>query len=527
MESGGVIEVFFICFGGLIGSILCYNLHLGIGIYALIGIILGPSLLNCVSLSYLSSTLSTIGILFVLFEIGLHLSYEKILVLRKYIPNSILAIALSIFCVNGFLLYFVPFKAALLLSMLICISSTPVVYQILVNTKKLYTKIGRLVFTTMILQDILSIILLVNHKNTHSILFTIVSTVAILTLLFLVGSKIVNKIFKKISDSFHFILFVAFIIIVGLSIITDYMGLSSELGAVLAGFLLAETDYKEYIEGEIANIKEVLLAVFFMSVGMYLPTTFLLQHWPQVLIILASVLGLKFFGIVVGSRILLLNNIQSITAGLMLLSVGEPVFIFVSKILPDMVSSDVSNYLILVTVLSIIISPILFKIFFQFYHKKIDLKNKHINEYQQFIIVGCNDVTQLIIRILHENHIDYMAIDNDVSRVNAYKNKGYHIKLTDYKDTGTLVKIIKKANGIFFSYIPANLVIHEAIKNSKKSIFIKVKDIKEEEKYKALGLIPIRIDMYDEAYKVCSKIMPEFGIDESEIEKIFISINEE
>jgi CPA2 family monovalent cation:H+ antiporter-2 len=375
----------------------------------------------------------------------------------------------------------------------------------------------------MLLQDILSIILLVNHKNTHSIFFTITSTTIILGLLFLVGKKVINNLFKRVSDSFEFILFIAFIIIIGLSLVTDYMGLSSELGAVLSGFLLAETDYKEYIEDEITNIKEVLLAIFFMTTGMYLPINFFLANWQNVLLLLFVVLFLKFIAVVIGARIFLLNNVQSVTSGLMLLSIGEPVFIFVNKILPEMVSKEVINYLLLITVLSIIISPIIFKIYFYFYQNKLEGIRKTENE--KFIIVGCNDMTKLIITIFEENQIDYMAIDNDINRVNQYKNKGYNIKLTDYKDTGALMKIIKNANGMFFSYIPSDFVINQAIKYSKKSIFIKVQDIKDEEKFKKLGLIPIRIDIYDEAYKMCSTILPEFGIDESEIEKVFLTLD--
>ena len=78
----GIIEIFYICLGGLLGYFLYSKYNTGVGIYIIMGIILGPSIFNCVSISYLSTTLSSLGILFVLFEIGLHLSYEKILLLK-------------------------------------------------------------------------------------------------------------------------------------------------------------------------------------------------------------------------------------------------------------------------------------------------------------------------------------------------------------------------------------------------------------------------------------------------------------
>lgn len=519
MSSIGVIESFFICLGGLIGSMLCHHYKLGVGIYVIMGILLGPSVFNIVSLSYLSNTLSAIGILFVLFEIGLHLSYEKILTLKKFLGNSILSIFLSITTINLGLYFMKISYEILLISMLICISSTPVVYELLTSTKKMYTKVGRFVFTMIILQDILSIILLINHHNKNSFFFTIVSTVIILGFLILVGTKVINKLFKKLSDSFAFILFASFLIIVGLSILTEYIGLSLELGAVLAGFLLAETDYKDYIESQVMIIKDVLLAVFFMTIGMHLPTGFFLENWIKVILLLITVLFCKFVGIFIGARLYLLNNIQSITASIMLLSIGEPVFIFVSKIFPKYVPENISNYILLITVFSIILAPLIFQLYYYFYNHKID---KSIDHNSKFIIIGCNDVTEIIMDIFQQNDISYLCLDNDLNRVNTYKNKGYKISITDYKDNKLLIKTIRESQGVFFSYLPPQHLINQVKSICKnKKLYIKVKDTKEEEFFNQMNIKTIRIDVYDEAYKVCNEILPDLGIEEEVLEKIY------
>jgi CPA2 family monovalent cation:H+ antiporter-2 len=506
----GVIEIFYLCLGGLLGFLLYTRYNLGVGIYVIMGIILGPSLLNCVSISYLSNTLSSIGILFVLFEIGLHLSYEKIILLKQYLLSTTVSIGLSILIVASALFFFIP-KIYLLVTMLLCVSSTPIIFHILNEKNKLYTKTGRFIFTTMLLQDILSIT-------------TLVKTIIILAILSLLGKKIINNLFKKLSCSFEFILLVSFLIIIGLSLLTEHFGLSLELGAVLAGFLLAETDYSMYIESQIVPIKQMLLSVFFMTMGMYFPLKFMLNNLTYSLLFFSGTMILKFTGLFIGARLLLLNTVQSITASLMLLSVGEVIFIFISKIFPNfssVVHVSTLNYLSIITVLSLIVTPILFYIFFYFYHTKTEVS---FGEHKKFVIIGFNDVTEVIIKALNHSQTNYICLENSIKVVNDHKTKNFNIVLSNYTDSKTVSKTIKASVGVFFSSPPPLSLLQQIQSYTKENIYVKVKDSKEEEYYRALNVIPIRIDVYDEAFKVCSIVMENFGIDNTELEKIFLAI---
>ena len=522
----GMIEIFYICLGGLLGFLFYSRYHLGVGVYVIIGIILGPAVLNLVSISYLSDTLSSIGILFVLFEIGLHLSYEKILLLKQYLFSSSMSIFLSILTVSGglFLTRVVP-NIYLLLSMLIGVSSTPIIYNLLQEKNKLYTKTGRFVFTIMLLQDILSIVLLINHTNNSSIFTTLFKTILVLLFLFLLGKKIMNKLLKQFSSSFEVIFLISFLLIIGLSLLTEHFGLSLELGAVLAGFLLAETDYSVYIESQIMPIKKVLLCVFFMTMGMYFPLEFLYNNLFTSLLLFIGIMTLKFIGLFLGGRLFFLNNLQAVTASLMLLSIGEVVFIFINKIFPSFSSTigvEILNYLSIITVLSLIITPLLFHTFYYFYHTQME---KDFSEKKQFIIIGFNDVTNIVVRILEKYEINYLCIDNSLKVVNDNKKNGYHIVLNNYMDIKTLHPLLKGVSGVFFSTPPAVTLLQQIQNITKEKIYIKIKNAKEEAYYRDLNTIPICIDVYDEAFKVCSNIMGDFGIDEGELERIFSSID--
>lgn len=517
----GIIEVFYICLGGLLGYFLYSKYNTGVGIYIIMGIILGPSVFNCVTISYLSTTLSSLGILFVLFEIGLHLSYEKILLLKEYLVSSSLSIGLSILFLSGFLLISSIYsKAYILIGMLFSISSTPIVFNILQEKNKLYTTTGRLVFTTMLLQDILSIILLVNNTNSSNIFMTLLKSVGILLVLFFIGKKIINELFKRFSSTWEFILLMAVLLIIGLSLLTEFYELSLELGAVLAGFLLAETEYATFIESQIIPVKEMLLCIFFMTIGMFFPFQFAFSNLYTCLFLFTAVMICKFIGLYIGHR-LILNHLQSVKGSLMLLSIGEVMFIFINRLLVNNVNENILNYLTIITVLSLIITPIIFLIFCYFYEEK---GLQDISE-NLFIIVGLNKVTCIIIEFLQEANINYLCLEKDIKVINNFKNRNFNVQMNNYEDIKNIQPFLKKhLIGILFSEEMDINFIKQIKKIKNINIYIKINNKINKYKYKQIDVIPIYIDAYDEAYKVCEMMKEDFLMDDNDLQNIFLTI---
>lgn len=523
----GIIEIFYICLGGLLGYFLYSKYNTGVGIYIIMGIILGPPIFNCVSISYLSTTLSSLGILFVLFEIGLHLSYEKILLLKEYLVSSSLSIVLSIVFLSGFLLISSIYsKSYMLIGILFSISSTPIVFNILQEKNKLYTTTGRLVFTTMLLQDIVSIILLVNNNNTNStsIFFTLLKSIGIFLLLFVIGKKVINEIFKRFLSTWEFILLVAVLLIIGLSLLTEFFHLSLELGAVFAGFLLAETEYATFIESQIIPVKEMLVCLFFMTVGMFFPFQFALNHLSTCILLFLAISICKFIGLYLGHR-LILNNIQSIKGALMLLSVGEVMFIFINRLFVNKISPEILNYLRVITVFSFIITPLFLRFFYYFYKEKLSKDNNENNNQNLFIIGGLNKITCIIIEFLQEANINYICLEKDIKIINNFKNRNFNVKLMNYYDIKNLQPLLKQhLIGILFSEeMDMNLI--KQIKQIKNiNIYVKINNKANKDKYIDTGIIPIYIDAYDEAYKVCEMMKEDFLMDHNDLENIFLAI---
>jgi CPA2 family monovalent cation:H+ antiporter-2 len=518
----GIIEIFYIFLGGFIGHLIYFKFNIGVGIYIIMGLLLGPAFLNLVTISYLSNTLSSIGILFVLFEIGLHLNYDKIISLKEYLFSSFSSIFLSIFTISIFLYYHIP-NIYILIAILICISSTPLIFHLLKEKNQINSKGGKFVFVTMILQDILSIILLVNNTSSNHIVSTIIISIIILITLGLIGKKIINNFLKRFASS-EFILLISILLIIGLSLLTEYLGLSLELGAVLAGYLLAGTEYVNFIESQIIPVKQMLLCLFFMTIGMYFPFSFMISHIYESFLLFLLIMICKFIGLYIGARFFL-NHLQSLKASLMLLSVGEVIFIFINKIFPNInVNLNILNYLTIITVLSLIITPIILQIFYYVYEE--DFLKPVNNQNEKFIIVGYNKITHIIMEVLNKANIDYICLEKNLEIINflSKNNNIFNIQFINYDDIKILKLFLANSKCILFSSNMDFEFLKQVKKIYKKTIYMKIFNIKDKYKYKEIGIIPIYINSYDEAYKVCEIINEDLTMEINDLENIFISL---
>lgn len=511
----GIVEIFLICLSGVLSWWLNRLFNIGIGSYVICGILMSTHVFSLVNISYLSDTLSTIGILFLLFEIGLHMSYDKILILKKHLFTSILSIILSLIGLSiAVYLCFPNFTGLLFLQIVIvlAISSTPIGMYLLEAKNKMYTNVGRLIFTTILLQDALSIILLFTVSSDNNIFITLGKFTVFVVFLMTILKKIVQKIFQKFDEDFSVILLLTCFMILGFSIITEYLGLSMELGAFLAGLILVDTEYKYQIESHIVPLKSVLLALFFMTIGMNFDLKFFVQNFYFVLMFFMIIFGSKFLGLTLGGKYKFIFR-KSISMGMILLSSGEMVFIFLAHIKTKYIHfTTYFKYIECITIVSMIFTTIFYNIYEYFYDNE-----QKIDENNQLVIVGINQVTEIIVKILKINAIDYICVDKSNEKVNNFKAKHYNTLLCDINDYKIINSFTKKASGFLF----LNSNISDIIYNIRtKPVFIKVQNEEEMIKYENTNIVPICINFRDEAEKICEHVLPILGIHEDEIKQI-------
>ncbi len=227
------------------------------------------------------SQLAELGVLFLMFMIGLELSTQRLWALRRWVfATGGAQVVLSAAAIGGLALAFGnAWQPALVLGMVLALSSTAVVVQLLAQRQALATPMGQAVFSVLMLQDLAVVPLLIlidllgsgSGDHIGSILgLTVLKSVGAVLLIFVVGRRLIQPVFRAFASRHQPEVFVALTLLttMGIAGLTEAAGLSMALGALLAGLLLAETEYRHEVEVTIEPFKGLLMGLFFMSVGM-------------------------------------------------------------------------------------------------------------------------------------------------------------------------------------------------------------------------------------------------------------------
>lgn len=231
-------------------------------------------------------------------------------------------------------------EAALLIGTTCALSSTAVVLQLLNDKRELATRFGRVSFAVLLFQDLVVVLLLILvaslHRESGNIFvelgYATLKALIALSIIIGLGRFVFRPLYRAVAIKRNAELFLGttFLIVLGTSYIADVFGLSMELGAFLAGILLAETEYRHQVEADIKPFRGLLLGVFFMYVGMEINTETLFYSFHLVVFFLAVLLGVKFIIVFLLARLDKLRNSTSIRSALLLAGGGEFVFIIFS-----------------------------------------------------------------------------------------------------------------------------------------------------------------------------------------------------
>ena len=280
------------------------------------GILSGPYMLNLFELTGTWQILGDIGILFLWFSIGLEISFLRLWNLRNTIfgfgAAQVLMVAVMLF---PFLFEFSTWSitGAIMVSLLLAMSSTSADLQLLGDRNQLNSNVGRQIFSVLLFQDLLSIPLLAMLPVLSGKSFNLGATlidVAVLSVLLIAGVLIIsrcvmNPLLRAVSKlkTKELFLLVIMLNIVLWAVLFDLMGLPSGLGGFLSGMLMSETIYRHQISAEISPYTTLFLAIFFIVLGMGLNLDLLYSKWYLVLGGLACLMVVKFFAIFMISRV--------------------------------------------------------------------------------------------------------------------------------------------------------------------------------------------------------------------------------
>lgn len=427
------------------------------------GIALGPSGLGQLTdvapaLTYLTisdvegvAPLAELGVLFLLFLLGLEMSFEKLWALRKVVfgVGSVQAAA-SAFAIGGAAyLLGLPGPAAAVLGLALALSSTAIVMQVLIDERRAATPVGRTALGVLLFQDILVAPILIfvgflalgaESSLSETILRALVQGVLAVVAIYLVGRFLLRRVFGLAANAGgrDFLMALTLLTVVGASVLTASAGLSLALGAFLAGLLLGETEFKHQTEVDLEPFKGILLGLFFMTVGMNLDLAQVIARWPEVLGALAALLAVKALIVLAACRLILGKGAPIIEPAALLAPAGEFAFVvFGAALAGGVIDTGTGALGSAVAGLSMMLIPVLgrFGKVLSARHVKEPAAHTDIADYADLsghvIVAGYGRVGRAICNVLAAEEAEFVALDRDQRLVRRGKDKGRKVYLGD------------------------------------------------------------------------------------------------
>jgi len=424
--------------------------------YFVVGLLLGPHALAVLPDSESSRHFVEFGIVFLMFTIGLEFSLPKLNSMRHILfglGGAQVAITLATTMVFSTFLG-LDLAAAFIIGSALTMSSTAIVSKILMERIDLNSRHGQLSIGILLFQDIAVILILIlipvfNSQvvDLYSLLWmSLFKIIVLLFILFKVGEPVMNFWFGIVAKQKSRELFVLNVLMITLifSYVTKLTGLSYALGAFLAGMLISETRYRYQVESDIASFRDILLGLFFISIGMMLNIEVFIEYYLIIFLIFFVYTIFKATVITYLAKLFKYELGVGIRSGVILGQAGE--FSFVILALgqeQNLISGDILQIILSVCLLSMLFASFIipFNGRIARYISKEYLKNseKLVNKIEassedfsnHVIICGYGRGGQYLGRFLKEENISFIAIDMDLNRVNDAANAGEKVMYGD------------------------------------------------------------------------------------------------
>ncbi len=413
--------------------------------YLFTGLLLGPSFLKVASNPDDLLHFSEFGVVLLLFIIGLELQPSRLWALRQQIfvlgGLQVIVTGVVLMLLSWYFLD-IRLSNSFVIGFGLALSSTAFVLQLLGEKKQLATTHGQQAFTILLFQDIAVIPLLAalpflsgaQEQNYDWIYFA--KVISVFTGLIFVSRFVVRPFFKFVasSDATELLTATALFIILSVSLLMNYIGLSMALGAFLTGVLLADSEYRHELQASIEPFKGLLLGLFFMSVGMLINIKLIVAK-PLLIIGLAGLLMLiKFVVLTIIARLMGNKNESSIRLGVTLAQGGEFAFVLFSVATAQhLLTREQQNILNLVVTVSMAMTPLAF-LLLEKIGNPIFAKAKPSKEYDKIpnhehavVIAGFGRVGQIIGRVLRMHNIEFTAIEKSANQVDFVRKFGNQV----------------------------------------------------------------------------------------------------
>ncbi len=425
-----------------------------------LGVAVGPSGAGLIDDPEGVRALAELGVMFMLFTIGLELSPRRLWAMRHTVFGLGSLQVFPTAVVIGLIawLWGNTATASIIVGMALALSSTAIIMQLLIERREMTSVLGRASFGVLLLQDILvipvlfAVAVLTDKTSPLPIALGIgVLRAAVgLAVILVVGRWVLRPLLRLLAKAHSREVFMAAVLLTVLATawVSELAGLSLSLGAFLAGILLAETEFEHQVEIDIQPFRGLFLNLFFIAVGMGLDVRLLADSAVWVV---PSVFGLVLIKCTIAGaagRVFGLSTEVAVKAALLLGPAGEFAFVIIgAAFFGGLIAPEIANFMLVVTGLSMVLTP-----FAPLLGDALGRLAKDEREHtalrdnpvealsDHVVIAGYGRVGQLVGSILERQRIPFVALDNDIARVQRNRLKGTPVFLGDASHQPLLVR---------------------------------------------------------------------------------------
>jgi len=444
--------------------------------YVLIGAAMAPFLPR-LSHDSPASHLAEFGVVFLMFSIGLEFSLSHLKTMRQAVFGlGGMQVGLTMFIVMSLgLLFSLPWEQGLALGGVLAMSSTAIVSKMLSERDELGSDHGRLILGILLFQDLAVAPLIIfvpalaqSAGLGEALLHASLKAALVLALILVLGQRLMRPWFHWIAQAKSAELFMLNVLLItlGLAYVTDRAGLSLALGAFLAGVLIAETEYRYQVESDIRPFRDVLMGLFFVSIGLMLDLGVVARNWGQVLGIMMAVVVGKLLLVSLLTGLFVRSWPVVLRVGLGLAQAGEFGFVLLALTLGSgLIEAELHQTLLAAMVLSMLFAPLIVVLgntlatrleggaWVEQARDVHEIAARAFGIQKHVIVCGYGRSGQSLARLLESENVPFIALDDDPRRVHAAAQAGDRVVFGDASRAEVLTAAgVHRARAVVISF---------------------------------------------------------------------------
>ncbi|AZJ35626.1 monovalent cation:proton antiporter family protein [Tenacibaculum singaporense] len=520
--------------------------------FLLTGIVIGPYGLSLINAVEEVEVLSEIGVILLLFVIGMELSIKQLASIKKTIfIGGFLQVGMTAI-VTGVIYYFLGYSwnESVFVGFLFSLSSTAIVLKTLQDRKEILTPHGRNALAILIFQDIIIVPMmlitpLIAGESTNvgmSILSLVVKSVIVIVITLISARYIVPKLMHAVAktNSKELFLLVTFTLCFAIAFFTSEIGLSLALGAFIAGLIISESEYSHQATSIILPFRELFTSFFFVSVGMLLDLSFFLDKIPTIMLLVLLVFITKSIIASIAVAALQYPTRTVLLTGLSLFQIGEFAFIL-SKvgIEYNLLSAETNQYFLSVSIVSMMLTPFVIIFSERIVNNFIGVSKKmgvaptlvldkniskigDLNLENHLIIIGYGINGSNLAKAAAASNIPFVVIEMNAETVRQEKFKGLPIIFGDATQDHILEAVHlsdARAAVIAISDNTATKTIIKNIRYHSESLYLVVRTryVKETSELIALGADEVIPEEFETSVQIFTHVLQNFLVPEDDI----------